>query len=119
MWVAGLPVVGQNVRPMSLEPRPNDPGERRVDNPKPHPFPGLHGYEVGNSSIYRDGVADTARHARFHAITDAGSDPSVVIEPPVLDHPRQVAIDRDRLAFLDNQCAGKPGPSCCSVSACG
>ena len=33
-----------------------------------------------------------------------------VVEPPILDEPEKVAIDGDRLAFLDDQCAGKPAP---------
>src|ERR1700730_485313 len=53
-------------------------------------------------------VWPTARHARFHPVAEAGCNPSIVVEPPVLDHPQQVAIDPERLAFLDNQCTGKP-----------
>ena len=43
---AGLAVMSDDHGPVPLEPQADDPGERRVDNPKPHPFPGLHGYAV-------------------------------------------------------------------------
>ena len=77
MRVAGLSVIGDHDRLVPLEPKPDDPGERRVDDAQPDPLPGLHGYAVGNPAIDRDGVADAARHAGFHAVAEAGGDPSV------------------------------------------
>ena len=96
---------------MPLETKCHDPGERRVDNPEPHPFRGLHGYVVGNSSIDRDGVADTARHPRFHPVAEAACNPSIAVESPIFDKPQQVAIDGDRLTLLDDQSASKAAPN--------
>jgi hypothetical protein len=42
--VAGLAVIGDDDRAMSGEVEPGDPGQRRVDQPQPHPLAGLHGY---------------------------------------------------------------------------
>ena len=97
---AGLAVMRDDHGPVPLEPKAEDPGERRVDNPKPYPFPGLHRYAVGNSSIDRDGVADATGHPRFHAVAEAGRDPALIVEPPVLDKPQQIAIDGDGRAPL-------------------
>ncbi len=110
MRIAGLPVIGDYDRLVPLKPKPDDPGERRVDEAQPDPLAGLHGKRSGNAPVDRDGIADTARHARFHAIAEAGCDPALIVEPPILDEPQNVAIDGYRLALLDDQCAGKPTP---------
>src|SRR6516225_3689049 len=97
-------------RPVPLEPKANDPGERRVDNPKPHPFPGLHSYTVRNPAIDRDGIADAAGHPRFHTVAETGSDASTVVQPPILDEPQEIAVNSNRFAFLYNECPRQPAP---------
>src|SRR5258707_1120726 len=105
--VARLAVIGYDDRLMALETKPDDPGERRIDDTESDPLASLDGYVAGNPPIDRDGVADPARHPRFHAIAEAGGDPSVIVEPPILNDPQEVAIDRDQLTFLDDQSAGQ------------
>jgi hypothetical protein len=95
---------------MRLEPKAHDPGERGVDNSKPHPFPGLHRYAVGNSTIDRYGIADTTGHSGFHAIAETSSNVSAVVQPPILDEPQEIAIDGNRFAFLYDQCTRQPAP---------
>src|SRR5262249_51572473 len=84
---AGLAVKSDDHGSVFLEPKTNNPGERRVNNPKPHPFPGLNGYAAGNSTVDRDRVADAAGHSRLHGIAETGNDVSAVVKPPILDEP--------------------------------
>src|SRR5215471_8487129 len=110
MRLARLAVMGDDYGPVSLEPKANNPGERRVDDPKPHPFPALHGYAAGNLAVDRDRVADAPRHTRFHAISEAGCDASVVVESPILDKPQEIAVNGNRFGFFYNQCARQSAP---------
>jgi hypothetical protein len=55
-------------------------------------------------------------HTGFHPISEARSDPSSVVPPPILE---QIVIDGDCLAFLDDQRAGKAAPELLHVAACG
>ena len=102
MRVAGLAVIGHDNRLVALEPKRGDPGERRVDDAKPHPLAGPDGYAAGNPAVDRHGVANTARDARFHAVAEPARDPSAIVEPPILEEPQQVSINRDLLGFLDD-----------------
>jgi hypothetical protein len=116
---AWLTVVSDDHGSVAFEAKPNDPGERRVDNPKPHPFPGLHAYAVGNSSIDRDCIADTTGHSGFHAIAETSSDASVVVQPPILDEPQEVTIDGNRFALIDDERARQPAPKLLQRVGCG
>jgi hypothetical protein len=69
-----------------------------------------------DTAIDCDGVPDTTGHTGSHPIAEAWSDPSGVVQPPILE---QIAIDGDRLAFLDDQRAGKAAPELLHVAACG
>ena len=97
-------------RLVALKTRPDDPRQRRVDEPEPHPLARLYGYVFCHSSVERHRVADAARHAGFHAVAETARDPASVVEPPILDQPQQVSIDGDRLGFLDDQRTGQTAP---------
>ena len=108
MRFARLAVMGNYDRVMALELQPNYPGECRIDQSQAHPLAGLHRHGIGNAPVDRDRVADAARHAGFHGIAETAGDSALVVEPPILDEPQQITVDaRDRLEFLDDQCAGQ------------
>src|SRR5205814_5153496 len=58
----------------------------------------------------RDSIADAPRHARFHAVAESARNASLIVEPPILDEPYEVSVNRNRLRFLDDQCAGQTAP---------
>ena len=111
--------MGDNNRPVPLEPEANDPGEHSVDDPKPHPFPSSDGHRLGNPTVDRDDIADAAGHSRFHAVAKAGSYMPAVVKSPIFDEPEEVAIDSIGSRSSTINPPASPRPSCCSVSACG
>src|SRR6516225_6325336 len=104
-WLA---VIGDDRRVVAIKPQPDDPGERGIDNPKSYSLPDFDQDGTWNAPVDRDGVADTPRHPGFHAAAEAARDPSLIVETPILDEPQQITVDaRNRLEFLDDQCAGQ------------
>src|SRR6516164_8041920 len=73
-WLA---VIGDDRRVVAVEPQPDDPGERGIDNPKSHSLPGFDRDGTWNAPVDRDRVADAARHAGFHGIAETAGDPSL------------------------------------------
>ena len=111
MRIAGLAVIGDDNRIVSLEAKRDDAGECCIRDAEPYPFPRLYRNLVGNPAIHRDGIADASRHPRFHAIAETSCDLSIIVEAPIRDEPGQIAVgNRDRVAFLDDQRARQPAP---------
>src|SRR5204862_1443728 len=110
IWIAGLTVMRHDDRLMSLEPQPDDAGQRSIDEAQPHPLAGFHRNSAPNAPVDRDGVADAARHPRFHAIAEPACNASLIVEPPILNEPYEVSINGDRLGFLDDQRPGQTAP---------
>src|SRR5215471_21408451 len=50
------------------------------------------------------------RNAHFHAVSKAASDRSVVVQTEIAEDPDDVAIDRQGLRLLDDQCAHQAAP---------
>jgi hypothetical protein len=97
-------------RALSLEAQGHDAGDRRIQEPQPDPLAGSHTHRVGHLAVDRDGVADPTIHRFFHRVVEAGRDLSVVHQPPVLYGPVQLAIDRGRVGFLNDQRTRQAAP---------
>jgi len=56
--------------------------------------------------VERDNIADAPRHARFHAVAESARNASLIVEPPILDEPYEVSVNRNRVTY--SMARGKP-----------
>ena len=98
-----LPVEGDHEWVMIPELEPENPRRRRVDQTEPETFAAAHGEAIGHAAIDRDRVADAPRHADFHRVVEAARDRAIRLDPPVAQHPHDVAVDRYRLRLFDDE----------------
>ncbi len=66
--------------------------------------------KVSRIAVHGPGVADAPGVARVHEAHEIVRDARLPVEPPVGEHPHQVAIHGRRVALLDDQRAVKPAP---------
>src|SRR5260221_1886525 len=100
-----LPIKRNHERPMALELEPEDPRRRGIDETKTQPLATAHGEAIGHATVDRDGIPDPPRHAHFHRAVETAGDRCIVFEPPVAQHPDNVAVHRPRLGLFDNESA--------------
>jgi hypothetical protein len=105
--LARLPIDGDHHRTVTFEIERHHSGKRAVHEPQPDALPCPDGFRVGSMAVQRDKVADATGHSGFHRVAEAAGDLPLPCEPPVRQEPKHLAIDRDGLALLDNQCPGE------------
>ena len=87
-----------------LEPQAEDTGIRGVDQPQPQALAGPHGDRPGRAAVDRDGVAHAAFVADVMPVAEVVADRAVVLQPPVVEDPKQIAVDfRRRRLFHDQR----------------
>ena len=101
--MAGLAVNGDDHRTVAFETKRHDARKRAIDQPQADPLPGVDLFAARNSAVDRNGVADTTGHRGFHGVAKSGCNLRIRGEPPIREHPDQIAIDRITFRLLDNQ----------------
>jgi hypothetical protein len=90
-------------RPMVLELQPEDPRIGSIDQTEAQSLAGAHREALQDAPVDRDRVADPAIVAAVHEAAEVVADLGVWQQTPVVQHPRDVPVDLDRLALLDDQ----------------
>src|SRR5689334_24227918 len=92
---------------MSAELEAKDAGVGHVDETQPNPFTSTHRKAYRHASVDRDGIANPAVVDSIEHVAEVAADRGVRFQPPIVEHPYHVPVDRDRIALLDDQCARK------------
>ena len=82
---------------------PEDAGIGSVHEPQPDPLIRPRNQWCRRLSVDSDRVADPACHHRVVPTAEPSTYLPLVIEPPVVEHPDEVAIDLRRICLFDNE----------------
>src|SRR5687767_4303032 len=102
-----MAVDGDDHWPVSHKAQAEDTGVGGVDEAKPDPLASPHGKSLRELAIDGGCVADSAAVAGIHHVAEVIDDGDVLVQAPVAQHPGDVAVDLDRLAFLDDERPGQ------------